>query len=361
VPEAGIVAYDAGPAKSQPTGVGVYVRELARALMARAPGRIVLIGARADGPLAAEAATLMRGERHLVWLQRHAAADARRVGAAGAHYTNATAPLRPGMPYVLTIQDLSLIRYPHYHPVLRLAGVPFLVAAGLRAARIIVPSRATADEVMRLGVPARKLSVIELGPSGPVRTGADEVASVLERRGLRPQGYILSIATLEPRKNITRLVRAFELIAERSPGLRLVLAGGRGWRTGKILRRIERSPVRDRIVMTGFVSDAERAALLAGCAAFAYVSLYEGYGLPVVEAMAAGAPVVTSDISSLPEAAGGAGILVDPYDPRAIAAGLREGIERAAELSAAGRQRVSRLSWDRVATETLAVYDDALA
>jgi alpha-1,3-rhamnosyl/mannosyltransferase len=266
------------------------------------------------------------------------------------------------MPYVLTIQDLSLIRYPHYHPVLRLAGIPFMMAAAHRAARVIVPSRATADELMRLvRVPARKLSVIELGPSEPTaRPGAAGVASLLARWGLQPQDYILSIATLEPRKNIARLVRAFELLAASTPGLRLVLAGGHGWRTGKILRRIERSAVRDRIIMTGFVSDTERAALLAGCAAFAYVSLYEGYGLPVVEAMVAGAPVVTSNVSSLPEAAGGAAILVDPYDPSAIAQGLRAALERAAELSDAGRQRVSMLSWDRVAAETLAVYDDAL-
>jgi glycosyltransferase involved in cell wall biosynthesis len=359
--ERSLVAFDAGPARARPTGVGVYVRDLGRALTARAPDRVVMIGARPDGPLASEAATTMATERHLLWLQRDAAAHARQVGANAAHFTNATAPLRPQMPYVLTIQDLSLLRYPHYHPVLRLAAIPFMAGAALRARRVLVPSHATAAEVHRLlRIPARRIEVIELAPpagASATTSGAAEVA--IGRWGLEPSGYVLSIATLEPRKNIARLVAAFEAVADNHPHLRLVLVGGRGWRTSRIERMIARSSVRNRIVVTGYVSDDARAALFDGCAVFAYVSLYEGYGLPVIEAMAAGAPVVTSDSSSLPEAAGGAAVLVDPHDPRAIARGLVEAMTRATELGEAGRERVSKLSWDRVAAETLAVYDDA--
>ena len=330
--------------------------------MARAPGRIVPIGARQDGPLAADAATTMTGDRHLLWLQRAAAEDAKRVGAVGAHFTNATAPLRPRIPYVLTIQDLSLIRYPHYHPLLRLAAAPVMAVSAHRADRVIVPSYATATELRRLlRIPAHRMSVIELAPAGDASahlTG-EAVDDVLRRRGLERGSYILSIATLEPRKNTARLVAAFERVAARHPGLRLVLVGGRGWRTSRIERRIALSRLGDRIVVTGYVSDGERAALLHGCAVFAYPSLYEGYGLPVVEAMQAGAPVVTSTVSSLPEAAGGAAVLVDPMGARDIARGLREAIDRRDELREAGYVRVSRLSWDRVAVETLAVYDEA--
>jgi glycosyltransferase involved in cell wall biosynthesis len=303
----------------------------------------------------------MRGERHLIWLQRDAAREARRLGAVGAHFTNATAPLRPGLPFVLTLQDLSLIRYPHYHPVLRLTGVPLMVIAAHRARRLIVPSRATATEVHRLlRIPISRMEVIELAPPSDLVTAAAPAADeVLKRRGLERGTYLLSIATLEPRKNIGRLLGAFELIAHRHPQLRLVLVGGRGWRTSRIEQAISSSPVAHRIVVTGWVDDLERAALLRGCAVFAYASLYEGYGLPVVEAMASGVPVVTSNTSSLPEAAGGAAMLADPYDVREIARSLEEALQRAPELVAAGTERVSRLSWDRVAAETLAVYDDA--
>jgi glycosyltransferase involved in cell wall biosynthesis len=359
--EPGVVAFDAGPARARPTGVGVYVRDLGRALRTRAPHRVVMIGARPDGPLASEAATTMTSDRHLIWLQRNAAADARHAGASGAHFTNATAPLRPRMPYVLTIQDLSLLRYPHYHPLPRLAAIPFMASAALRARRVLVPSHATAAEVHGLlRIPARRIEVIELAPPAESPRGASGAPGAeIARWGLDPSGYVLSIATLEPRKNIARLVAAFEAVADDHPGLRLVLVGGHGWRTSRIERRIGGSRVRNRIVVTGYVSDDARAALLGGCAVFAYVSLYEGYGLPVIEAMAAGAPVVTSNLSSLPEAAGGAAVLVDPHSPRAIAQGLTEAMLRAADLRAAGRERVSKLSWDRVAAETLAVYDDA--
>jgi glycosyltransferase involved in cell wall biosynthesis len=359
--EPSVVAFDAGPARARATGVGVYVRDLGRALTARAPGRVVMIGARPDGPLASEAATTMATNRHLLWLQRDAVTDARRAGATAAHFTNATAPLRPRMPYVLTIQDLSLLRYPHYHPVLRLAAIPFVAIAALHARRVLVPSHATADEVHSLlRIPAQRIEVIELAPpdeSVSVASAAPD--EVIGRWGLESSRYVLSIATLEPRKNIARLVAAFEAMADDHPGLQLVLVGGRGWRTARIERTISRSRFRNRIVVTGYVSDEVRAALLAGCAAFAYVSLYEGFGLPVIEAMAAGAPVVTSDISSLPQAAGGAAVLVDPNDARAIALGIAEAMERTTELREAGRARVGKLSWDRVAAETLAVYDDA--
>jgi glycosyltransferase involved in cell wall biosynthesis len=357
-----IIAIDAGPARGEATGVGVYVRELATRLRSLAPDRVRLIGARPDGPLAAVAATRMRGARHLVWVQRHAARDARSVGAELAHFTNAIAPLRPGVPFVLTIQDLSLIRYPHYHPALRLLGVPFMAISARRAARVIVPSAATADEVHRLlRVPHDRIERIELAPP-PARTAGDlgSAAATLERYGLAAERYVLTIATLEPRKNVARLVRAFEAVASRQPDLRLVLVGGRGWRTASIQRAIARSPARDRIVVTGFVTDDDRAALLTGCGLFVYVSLYEGYGLPIVEAMQAGAPVVTSAVSSMPEAAGGAAVLVDPSDPKAIAEGMLDALRRRAELIDAGHRRVAHLSWDRVARETLAVYDVAL-
>lgn len=310
--------------------------------------------------MADRALTRMRGTRHLSWVQRHATRDVRSARAALVHYTNAVAPVRSSIPFVLTIQDLSLIRYPHYHPALRLAGVPFMGFSAHRARRVIVPSEATARELHRLlRVPLSKVEIIQLAPR-PHALATGRSTNVLTRFGLRSGQYLLSIATLEPRKNIGRLVTAFERIANRFVGLRLVLVGGRGWRTTSIDRAIAASPVHDRIVLTGYVDDGELAALLGECGLFVYVSLYEGYGLPIVEAMQAGAPVVTSAVSSMPEAAGGAAVLVNPRDPNAIVHGIEEGLENRAALIAAGQRRVAGLSWRRVAEETLAVYDDAL-
>lgn len=356
-----IVAYDAGPAQPRPSGVGVYVRELARELIALADGQnFVLIGARRDGPLADAARTVMRGDRHQSWVQRHANQDVLSVGASLVHYTNAVAPLRSVRPFVLTIQDLSLLRYPHYHPNLRLLAVPVMTWAAHRARVVIVPSRATADELRRLlRVPTRRIAITELAPAPAGAMDDSAFPAVLARFGLERGAYVVSTATLEPRKNIVRLVAAFEQLVARDRQLRLVLIGATGWRASRIEQRLAASPVADRIVRTGFVSDVERTALIHGSAAFVYVSLYEGYGLPIVEAMDAGAPVVTSNVSSMPEAAGGAAVLVDPRDPTAIARGIAQATRDRETLIEAGRQRAARLSWTRTAEATRAVYEQA--
>ena len=352
------VAFDAGPVRARPTGVGVYVRELAHALRRLRDGDIHLIGARRAGPLATDASTLMGGDRHLAWIVRRADADARGCGAGLAHYTNAVAPARTSMPFALTIHDLSLVRYPHYHPGPRLAVVPFMAWGAHRAKRVIAPSRSTADEVHRLlRVPARRIEVIEEAPVRGPDPRAEERDAVLDELNLAGRRFVLTLATLEPRKNVVNLVRAFERLAGDEPDLWLVLGGGSGWRTRAIERALATSSAAGRIRRLGYVRDLARSVLLRECAAFAYVSLYEGYGLPVVEAMDAGAPVVTSNLSSMPEAAGGAAVLVDPHDPDAIADGLRHALGAATELRVAGRARAGSLSWDRAARETNAVYE----
>ena len=355
-----VVAYDAGPALASPTGVGVYVRDLGNALAGQLGERIRFIGARPDGPFAERASTHIRPALHQAWIQLRANGDVRAVRAELVHYTNAVAPLSSVRPFVLTVQDLSLLRYPHYHPGLRLAAVPVMVSAVYRAQRVIVPSTATATELHRLlRVPARRLHVVELAPAQSTTTGAGN-PTTLTRWGLEPGGYVLSIGTLEPRKNLRRLIQAFEAFARDQPDVRLVLMGAKGWRTRSIDEAISQSSAADRIVATGYVTDDERHALLRGCGLFAYVSLYEGYGLPIVEAMAAGAAVVTSQVSSMPEAAGGAAILVDPRSVAAIASGMGDAWQDRERLGQAGRDRVARLSWDRTARETAAVYEEVL-
>jgi glycosyltransferase involved in cell wall biosynthesis len=355
-----LVAFDAGPARPSPTGVGVYVRDLGLALKGSFGDRIRIFGSRRDGPLAPVADRFMQMERYQIWLQRWGSREALLTGAELAHYTNAVAPLRSALPFVITVQDLSVLRFPRYHPVRRVATTPIMVWAIRRARRVLVPSTATANEVMRLlRVRSDRLLVTELAPAVQQEAvPTDRANAILRSLDLDDGPYVLSIATLEPRKNIHRLVAAFEFVAYQRT--RLVLLGGRGWHTSVIDRAIERSPARARIRVLGYVSDEERAALLQQCAVFAYVSIYEGYGLPVVEAMRVGAPVVTSRVSSMPEAAGGAAVLVDPYDVASIGAGVNEAAARHDELREAGLSRTRDLTWERTAEATAAAYESAV-
>jgi glycosyltransferase involved in cell wall biosynthesis len=356
-----VIAYDAGPARPEPTGVGVYVRDLGTTLRRLYGDRIRIFGSRLDGPLAGQAERYMQLERYQLWLQRWGSGEAAATGADLAHYTNAVAPLRSALPFVLTVQDLSLLRYPRYHPFRRVLSVPVMLSAVHRARRVVVPSTATANELRKLlRVPARQISVVELAPAEPIPPVAhDRAVEVLREFDLDTVPYVLSIGTLEPRKNIHRLVAAFERVADTD--LHLVLLGGRGWHTGVIDRAIERSAARERIHVPGYVSDEARHVLLQESAGFAYVSIYEGYGLPIVEAMAAGIPVVASNLSSMPQAAGGASVLVDPFDVRGIARGIEDMLARRNELVEAGRERAAQLSWSRTASETMAVYEAAAA
>jgi glycosyltransferase involved in cell wall biosynthesis len=355
----GRVAVDVGAARTRPAGVGIYIVELIRGLDTIAPGQFVRIGVRGDGPLAdgpvADGETRLDDRRHLYWLQRRADGDARAAGCGLVHYTNALAPLRGRLPFVLTIQDCSLIRMPGGHPRTRLPAIPFMIASARAAHTIIVPSEATRRELRRLlRIPDDRIVTIPYAArASAVQPVAGEVVGAL---GLGTHPYILTIGTIEPRKNHRRLLEAFERISTTDANLRLVVAGAWGWHANDFRRALAASPVRDRVIVTGYRTDAEVATLLSRCAVMAYPSIYEGFGLPVVEAMAVGAPVMTSRTSSLPEAAGGAAVLVDPFDVGSIADGLLDAMARREELSAAGRARVAGRTWLDVASETAEVY-----
>jgi alpha-1,3-rhamnosyl/mannosyltransferase len=359
------VAIDIGPARSPATGVSTYIVELARALEETAPGRVVRIGVRADGPLAddplRDGATWMRRRTYLSWLLREADRDARRAGCRLVHYTNAFAPMRHRLPYVLTVQDLSLIRMPRAHPLPRLVAVPVMVAAARAARFVIVPSEATRDELWRmLRIRDDRIVTIPLAARRPTAE-TDSENEILEHFDLQAGRYILTIGTIEPRKNHRRLLAAFERLAATDPGLKLVIAGSPGWGARDFHRALSQSDVRDRVVVAGHRSDEEIIILLRHCAVMAYPSTYEGFGLPVVEAMALGVPVVTSRVSSLPEAAGGAAVLVDPYDVGSIASGIADATERRRTLIDAGLARIGRRTWLDVGRETLDVYRRAQA
>ena len=367
------LALDVAPVRGEPAGVGVYVSQLACCLSAAGADGVAFIGARSEAraldligngnarlPFRAPHVGRRSIRSYHAWLQMHADSDARAAGAQLVHYTNASAPLRATLPYVLTVHDLSILRMPHQHPATRLATVPFMLAAIARAQAVVVPSDAIRRELTeRLRVAAGRCVTIEHAAAEVV----DGVGPnhILERLGVQACNYLLTVGTLEPRKNIVRLVGAFERLARVRPGLKLVLVGASGWRRGAIERRIADSPMRDDIIVPGYLPGCDVTALIRSAAAFCYVSLYEGYGLPVIEALAAGAAVVTSNRSGMIEAAGGAAVLVDPLREDDIARGIGEALERRSALIVAGRERAARRRWADVATEHASVYRWAAA
>jgi glycosyltransferase involved in cell wall biosynthesis len=270
-------------------------------------------------------------------------------------------------PTVVTINDLSWHHEPGWHPAERVEWIKRNLPQTLaRATRIVAISQFTKDAaVATLNIPADQVDVVPLAHAaefGP--QSAEAAAPVLSRLGLDDRGYVLSASTLEPRKNFDRLFDAHsQLPVALRARMPLVIVGGKGW--GDVLSRpgVEAAVGSGHLRLLGHTADADLAALYARCAAFAYVSLYEGFGLPVTEAMASGAPVLASGTTAVAETAGAAALLVNPLDECAIADGLRrilEDQEFAKQLRTAGITRAAQFSWPRTMEAFMATWRAAL-
>jgi len=251
------------------------------------------------------------------------------------HCPSFRAPLRLRVPLVVTIHDVAVLRDPkafnRWTALYSYVTVPRVVRA---ATRVIAVSEFTKRELIDLlDVPEERIRVV------PNAVGPPFVAE-----GPRAEGeYVLAVGTLEPRKNLPRLAEA-----ARRAGVELRIAGARGWGDVQIGG--------DGVRFLGFVSDDELARLYRGALCVAYASLYEGFGIPVLEALACGAPVVTSEGTAMAEVADGAAVLVDPRDADAIAGGIREAIDRRGELAPLGQARARAFTWQASAEATAAVY-----
>jgi glycosyltransferase involved in cell wall biosynthesis len=282
------------------------------------------------------------------------------------HGTNYNVPLWNRCRTVMTIHDLSLFLYSETHEDHLVARARMRLPTMIRTAtKIITPSETVKEEVStHLKVNEEKIVAIpEAARPGFVRKSGKEV-SALKRKLRIDDQFVLFVGTIEPRKNLITLIRAFEEII-RATALRpqLVIAGKEGWRNNELFAYLKGTAAAERLRFTGYVSDEELAALYSACSVFVYPSLYEGFGLPLLEAMACGAPVITSQIPSIRETVGSAARLVVPTDTGGLAQAIVKVLEDPAErahLATEGQKRAAAFTWQKTAEATMKVYREVL-
>lgn len=358
------VGFDMTPAHLDVAGVGRYTTQLAGAL-ARAQGieleRLGFEGLSGGDTVRRNANRVARAVAYYpVMLGRQAAH--RRVDLI--HCPRPVAPIRASRPIVITVHDMLPWRYPELFGRATLRRERLLATRIARgAARILVGAEHTRDDVVQyLGVSPHRVAVVPLGVDARFTRVVTTRAELAHRFGIPPGPFVLWVGTFEPRKNLGALVRAFALMRRRAPEVSLVLVGDQGVAEPALQRDLDQ--LASSIIRPGFVTDEELAVLYSSTTCFVFPSLYEGFGLPPLEAMACGAPVVASDRSSIPEVVGDAGILVDATNPDALADAIESVVltpERVADLRRRGMERARQLSWTRCAELTIETYRAALA
>jgi len=358
------------------SGTGRYTIELIRALAALDAGAQVTAvwPAGMDAPFS----TVSPGSTVRLNLQYHSAGAAARVlfdqfglprlrsriGAGLVHYPANFGPICRADGVVVTVHDLSFMRHSEWFRADRAAYYRLAARRTARVAcRLIADSQATARDIAEfLGFPSGRIDVIPLGVDTTFHPATEDACRGVREKYRLPAAFFLYVGTMEPRKNLPRLIRAWSRIAgEVSPDL--VIAGRQGWKTDALQKALASSAHAARIHLPGFVAAEDLPAMLTAAQVFVWPSLLEGFGLPPLEAMACGTPVLTSSTSSLPEVAGDAALLVDPEDEDALAGGLRmlAGDEALrAGLRAKGLTRAAHFTWARTARMTIEAYRRAL-
>ena len=345
------IALDGMPLATPLTGVGHYTAELARNLAVVAPSdSFTFISPRG----------LLKRRWWSLGLPLHLLRNSYDLF----HGTNYEIPFWSRRPTIVTIHDLSMLMLSEAHRE-ELVGrsrwrLPWMAK---RASRIITPSNSIKKELCEaFGIQPDKVAVTPEAPR-PVFKRREDPA-LLRRLGIEGD-FILFVGTIEPRKNLRRLIEAFDqMLRHTSLSLKLVIAGGKGWMMDDFTSFINEKGVADRVCLTGYLQDEDLCALYSSCTAFIYPSLYEGFGLPPLEAMACGAPVITSRTPALMETAGDAARLIDPKDVDDIARAMTEMLSdqnARQHYASLGSVHVKKFSWEQTALQTLDVYREVLS
>jgi glycosyltransferase involved in cell wall biosynthesis len=290
----------------------------------------------------------------------------RREGVELYHGTNFRLRGKGKIGNVITIHDLAFKRYPHFLKKQWGQSLSFLKTKrdAQRADRVIAVSRHTAEDIVEFfKIDPQKIRVIYHGIDEVFHHGVseDSVSMVKQKFHIQTPSYLLFVGTLEPRKNLPTLIRSFQSLPNLHSEFSLVLAGGFGWRYDEVVE-LSRG-LENRVILTGYITPEELISLYSGASLFIYPSFYEGFGMPLLEAMAMGVPIVASKTSSIPEVVGNAAFLFDPLSAEDLATAISRMIEDSSlsdSLRVKGKQRVKMFTWDRAARETLSCYEEVL-
>ncbi len=363
------IAFDGSTLHPPQTGVGYYTEHLLRALLEAEEGHELLLLSHRPfdeegwARLRAPGGNAFRSARTL-WLQWAAPRLLERLRPDVAHFTNSILPPSGSVPLVLTVHDMSLALFPALHPLRRRLTLPLIRRSIEAARRIITVSESSRSDLVDLGVAAGKIEVIHAAPAPDFRPISDPgTLEEVRRRHRLPRRFVLFLGTIEPRKNVQRLVEAYLALPDRiRKGRCLVLAGRPGWGARHLRRALARSHWGEEVRWLRYVPFSDLPPLLNLAELLVFPSLYEGFGLPVVEAMACGTPVITSNRSAMRELFEGAARLADPEDPEALAAALREVLDNddlRRHLAGESLSRAAFFSWAEAARRTLQVYREA--
>jgi glycosyltransferase involved in cell wall biosynthesis len=284
------------------------------------------------------------------------------------HSPHYTIPLRSKAPTVSTFHDMTFFSHPEVHEKSKVLFFRQMIPlAAERADAIIAVSQSTKKDMVRfLDLPESKIHVVYEGiDSEEYRPLAqDERMDNIKRQYKLPEEFVLFVGTLEPRKNIDGAIRAFKQVTEETgKKFGLVVTGGKGWNYHSIFNLVQELDIEDDVRFTGYVPEEDLPYLFNAATVFAYPSFYEGFGIPPLEAMACGTPVVASNVSSVPEVVGDAGLLVDPSKDEEIAGAILRILtdpDLRSELSAKGLERTKLFSWQKAAKETLKIYNSVV-
>jgi glycosyltransferase involved in cell wall biosynthesis len=372
------VGIDGYPLAEPRTGVGHYTLELARALALISPTDDFELVSPAPFDPAAQNEIELAGLSNLHtstpkassirghWWSIGLPLYARRAGFDLFHGTNFDVPLWQRRHSVVTIHDLSAILYPETHRARMVRRSRLRLPLVVRIAdMIITPTESVKREICQhLGVREDKVRAIPSAARPSFQPMPfPETAAIRKRLGVADE-FLLFVGTLEPRKNLLTLLRAFaQIVSQTTLRPQLVIAGGEGWLMDGMFDFIRQADLSGRLVLTGYLSDEDLRALYSSCRVFVYPSIYEGFGLPPLEALACGAPVIAGRIAALQETLGNAARLVEPLDVDALAGNLIELLEDETQrlrLAAAGPEQAARFSWAKTARLTLDVYERLL-